>query len=186
MGDVAIFVTMIGQTKFPWLSLLLIFLTYGVFGWYVSEFSVIWSDWLIHHGKGWGWAIEENLPLLILEITSSIAILLVTLCLAAPVAILSVFLKSWVRSDLRAFASVLVWSLLFVIILRWFVQFTQLLVLMSATILARVELQRVGYRNWSTFGIILLICISGFAAGSIGFYALLDEKLTLDILKTLG
>lgn len=155
--------------KFPWLSLVLLFATSCVFGWYISQESLIWSHWLAEQGEGWGWGLKEELYAIILYILSAIVILVITFGLTAPVAIMTFFMGSPLKTDISAMISVLVWSFAVVIVICWLEYFVRFLVLVSAAILARLALQESGYKDWQACLILSLVSICSFSLGILLF-----------------
>lgn len=151
--------------RLPWVSLILLILTYGSFGWYISQTSEAWSVWWIEYGKSLGWDLEETLLVIILYILAAIVILLVTFGLTAPVALLTFFMGSPLKSDLRAMFSVLIWSFAVVVIICWLEYFVHFLLLICSAILARLGLQQLGCNTWQTVIIIILISLVSFILG---------------------
>jgi hypothetical protein len=151
--------------KFPWLSLLLVLLTYAVFGWFVASESENWRNWLLEQGKSWNWGFEEGAYQIFIHVVATFAIISISLILTAPIAMMTYILGSWMGSDAKAILSILVWSFVFVLMIRWFEYFIRFLVLLSAAILGRLELQTLGYNKWQTFTLLTLLCLLGFALG---------------------
>ncbi|ACK71914.1 conserved hypothetical protein [Gloeothece citriformis PCC 7424] len=151
--------------KFPWLSLVLLLATYGVFGWYVEQSKSLWNSWIIEQGRGWGWTIEEDLLGISLYVVSGAVILAITFGLTAPVALLTFFMGSPLKNDVRAMFSVLVWAFAVVIIICWLQFFAHLLLLISAAILGRLALQEWGCKTWQASLIISLLALSSFMVG---------------------
>ncbi|WP_013322616.1 hypothetical protein [Gloeothece verrucosa] len=164
--------------KFPWLSLILLFTTYSIFGWYVSEFSVAWSHWLAEQGKGLGWGVQEELYSIFLYIFSAIIILLITFGLTAPVAIITFFVGSPLKSDIRAMFSVLAWSFAVVMVVVFLQYFLHLLLLVSAAILARLGLQDAGCNTWQSYLLLSLMSLGSFLVG-IWLFTQLGRPLSL-------
>jgi len=153
----------------PFLSCSLILLTYGVFGWIVAQSSIIWSEWLVEQGKAWGWVIDDESAYIIVDLLGAALILLIAIALTAPIALITIFFGSWLRSEAKAWISILGWSFAVVFIIRWINYFTKLLVLLCAALLGRLELQAAGYNNWQTFIILSLVCLGGFSSGVLSF-----------------
>lgn len=153
------------KTKIPWLSLILLVATYCVFGWYIAQLSVIWSQWLAEQGEGLGWGIKQELYTGILYVLSGGVILLVTFGLTAPVALITFFMGSPLKTDVRAMFSVLAWSFAVVIIVCWLEYFIHFLVLVCSAILARLGLQELNYSNRLIYLILSLISLCSFSLG---------------------
>lgn len=156
--------------KFPFLSLAIVMLTYSSFGWYVGSSAVSWSHWLGEQGQTWGWFLEDEAIFLLLHLMAFGVILLITASLAAPVAIITVVFGSSFKSDNRAMIAVLLWSFTVVVMLRWVADFSRFLLLFSAAILAKLELERKSYPEWQVMSILIMICLGGFALGLLGYY----------------
>lgn len=129
--------------KLPWASLLLLVFTYGFFGWLISATNISWLLWLM----------------------GAVYILLIALALTAPFSAIRSFYTSWLKSDTRAFLSVIVGAFLAVIIINWLAIFIRILVLLSAAALVRLDLQTAGYTKWQAFGILLSVSLAGFGLG---------------------
>jgi ABC-type multidrug transport system fused ATPase/permease subunit len=155
--------------KFPWLSLLIVLLSYGVFGWMISQSSGVWGEWIIAQGKSFDWGLEEDSAFLLIHGLALLLIVLISLALTMPVTLMTFFVDSSLKSEWKAFFSMLWWSLAFVVILAWFNYFVRFLVLLCAAILGRIELRNAGYREWQNFIILTLFCISGFALGILSY-----------------
>ncbi|NEO31821.1 MAG: hypothetical protein F6K36_15565 [Symploca sp. SIO3C6] len=130
--------------KLPWISIMLLLLTHGVFGWLVSADYTSWLLWLI----------------------SAVFILLVAFVLASPVKLSGNLVASWIKSDNRASITTIIGSFLAVLILCWIHIFIRFLVLISAMALVRLDLQAENYNNgWLAFGILAIVSLSGFFIG---------------------
>lgn len=134
--------------KLPWASLLILVFTYGLFGWLISANDR--SIWLWFMGASY--------------------ILLIALALAAPFTLMKTFYTSWLKSDTRAFLSVIVGAFVAVLIVTWIEVFVRILVLLSAGALVRLDLQTAGYNEWQCFSIIVIISLAGFGLGLLTQY----------------
>lgn len=126
--------------KLPVRSLLIIVLTYAIFGW-VS--AVSWYDWL------------EGATLA----------LVISLLLIAPIKTIRFCFSSWLASDARAFIAIITLSFLTVVVLTWIQVFAQFFILLSAGMLVRLDLQVAGFGEWQAFGIMVAISLASFALG---------------------
>jgi len=158
--------------KFPWLSFTLLVLAYGVFGWLVAQGSISWSEWVVEQGRAWGLTIEDEYALFIVDLLGAVLILLIAIALTAPVALVTVFFGVWLRSQIKAWISVLLWAFTIVFILRWINYFAKFLVLLCAALLCRLDLQALGYNDRQTFLLLTLICLGGFGCGVLAFMQL--------------
>jgi hypothetical protein len=134
--------------KLPWASLLLLIFTYGLFGWVISATDS--STWLWLMGASY--------------------ILLIALALAAPFTLMKTFYTSWLKSDTRAFLSVIVGAFVAVLIVTWIEVFVRILVLLSAGALVRLDLQTAGYNEWQCFSILVMVSLTGFGLGILTQY----------------
>lgn len=129
--------------KLPRTSLLLLLCTYSVFGWLITT-----SD---HSGLIW--------------LMGAAYILLITSALTAPWELIKGFYANFLQSDSRAFVSVIVGAFVAVVIMHWIEVFFRILVLISASALARLDLQTESYSKWQAFGILLVVSLMGFGLG---------------------
>lgn len=129
--------------KLPWTSLLLVLCTYSVFGWLLTASDSSGLSWLM----------------------GAAYILLITAALTAPWELLKGFYASFLQSDSRAFISVIVGSFVAVVVIRWIDIFVRILVLISASALARLDLQTGSCNKWQAFGILLVVSLTGFGIG---------------------
>jgi hypothetical protein len=134
--------------KLPWASLLLLLFTYGLFGWLISATEQ--SIWLWLMGAPY--------------------ILLIALALAAPFTLMRTFYTSWLKSDTRAFLSVILGAFVAVLIITWIAVFVRILVLLSASALVRLDLQTAGYNEWQSFWILVIGSVIGFGLGVLTQY----------------
>lgn len=132
--------------KVPWVSLSLLLLSYGVFGWLLSATDRSWLLWLM----------------------GAIFTLVIAISLIEPLAVIQTFYTAWLKSDARAFISVIIGAFIAVVIIRWLDFFLRLLVLLSAATLARLDLQTAGYGKWQAFGVLVIVSLSGFGLGLFG------------------
>ncbi|MDJ0731448.1 MAG: hypothetical protein QNJ33_15805 [Crocosphaera sp.] len=156
--------------RFPFFCLVIVVLTYSVFGWYVGTSAITWSDWLANQGEAWGWFLEDEAIFVLLHLLAGGVVLLITASLAAPVAIITIVFGSSFQSDNKAIVAVLLWSFIIVLMLRWIAWFAQFFLLLSAAILAKLELQKLGYPQWQVMSMLIILCLGGFALGLLGYY----------------
>lgn len=154
---------------FPWLTLSLLLIVYSVFGFYVGEQSPQWSRWIMEQGQIWGWSLREEMVVQLLLGSGAIFVIGFTLLLAIPMALTRIFVGNSLKSDNQAMFTFLGWSLAAVFFFRWFGFFLRILILVSSTILARLDLQRSKLKEWQIFGILVLICLGGFELGMLAF-----------------
>jgi hypothetical protein len=144
---------------------------YSVFGWSIAQESDAWNNWL-----------REKVPLETLniflneEITHKIPYGLSLVIILAMTLGITIFgkpiiglLGSCFKSDITAIVSVLIWSLVLALIFIFLNYFLELLLLLNAAILGRLELREAGYNNWQTCSILTAICVCSFAIGLLSF-----------------
>lgn len=120
---------------------------------------------------GWILASKSISWLSFLAVVASILLLITFLTVPLPPS--ERLILQWFKSDIGTFISVIIVAFLFVIFLKWLDFFVKPLVLISATILARLDLLIIGFNQWQTF--ITLISIS---LGALGVGAGLNLLLT--------
>lgn len=158
--------------RFPFFCLAIVVLTYSIFGWYVGHSATAWTHWLANRGETWGWFLEDETIFLMLHVLAGCVVLLITASLAAPVAIITIVFGSSFQSDNKAIIAVLLWSFIIVLMLRWIYYFAHFFLLLCAAILAKLELQKLGYAQWQVISMLILICLGGFTLGLLGYYQL--------------
>jgi hypothetical protein len=109
--------------------------------------------------------LREDAASAFIQVSEVAIVCVIAIALTAPVALVTVLVGSGLRSDTKALISMLVWSIIIVLIVRWFQYFVHLLVLFCAAILGRLELQRVGYNGWQVAAILFIGCLVGVGLG---------------------
>ena len=117
--------------------------------------------------------------MLAIHLFAILIIVLTSLALTAPLTLMTLFVGSWMKSELQSIIAMIAWSFVLVLILRWFNIFIQFLVLLSAAILGRLELRYIGYTRSQTIGILTILGLIGFGSGAMGYFYYFDP----DILK---
>lgn len=158
---------MVGFKKIPWLSLILLILVYGVFGWLYTP----WFNFFLQGGRLFGWRVGPNIALLLVYGLGVVWIFLISTVFTAPVTLMTLGVSKWLKSELRAFLSVIFGALAFALIIRWFAFFARFFVLLAAAMLVKLDLQTAGYSKWSSVLILALVCLASFSAGVLAFYA---------------
>lgn len=122
-----------------------------------------------------GWDLfEANLYLLSKGIIC-FGLIILCLCLTTPIKLLQQPITTWFASDFRTFLSIVLGSCLIVVIATSVETFTQLLLLSSATLLARIELRTAHFKDWQAFVILVLVSFSGLGIGGGMNYLLLNH-----------
>jgi hypothetical protein len=158
---------MVGFKKIPWLSLILLILVYGVFGWLYTP----WLNFFLQGGTLFGWTVEQDMALVLVYGLGGLWIFLISTVLTAPVTLITFSVNKWLKSEVRAFLSVIFGALAFVLVMRWFAFFARLFVLLAAAMLVKLDLQAAGYGRWLSALILALVCLASFSTGVLAFYA---------------
>lgn len=124
---------------------MLVGLAYASFGWLISEAHLHWSAWL----------------------GIAIAILFLLSALTTPWFKIAEYSIIFFRSNTRAFAFSVLAAFLFFLMIAWFRVFLDTLVIISANILLRIDLQRSGLGEKQTFLITSIISLTGLALGAV-------------------
>lgn len=161
---------------FPWISLGLFCLAYGVFGWLVGEMIPAWQAWLLGHQTWFFWPIDQAIAFKMAWGFGGGLVLLLIVVLVAPLRIMQLLFGTWLRSDAKAFTSVLAWAFAAVLIICWLEQFVRFFVLLSAGILCHLDLQIRGYRVWQVF-----LILSGMGLGSFALGGYLFSQFQIEI-----
>lgn len=130
--------------KNSWLSLTLLFVTYFVFGWKLSEFDV---------------------PPHVTWFLAIASILVLAVALSFPLKDTKALIMQWFSSDFGAFVSIIVGAFVAVVVVTWMHLFATCLVLTSAVALARLDIQLSGWKNWQSFAVLATISLIGLGLG---------------------
>lgn len=143
--------------RLPWISLGLLMLTYTNLGWvsYQAGYSLI--TWLL----------------------LVIGILLLTGSFTTPWSQISDFFRFLFKSNLRYFGLTLLGAFLLFLILAQFRLFLDILVIIAATMLARLDFQGAGFKEKLAFGIIFIFSLFGLGLGVI-LHLLISQYLTVN------
>ncbi len=139
------------------LSFSLLLLTYINFGWLLAT-------WATNSGS---WAIAIFTVLLLSEL------------LASPWSIIRIFTVRWLNSDRRAFITSMLGGIIIVFLLVHIDWLANLLLLMSAGLLVRLDLQVANLSGWKAFLVLLSVAGLGISVGWLAHYAIVTENLAL-------
>ena len=131
--------------KVPWLSLILVFLSYIALGWLVSETNPPLFFWFI----------------------LGVGILLLLNSLTTPLSEVVSFYTILFESNLKSFAVTILAAFLFFLMIAWFRVFLDILLIISSTILAKIDFQSQGFKPGLTFWLISLFSFSGLGLGAL-------------------
>lgn len=151
--------------------LLLMPAIYSVFGWTIAQRGEAWSQWLTASSplEKFNIILEEKTARRILYGVALAIILGTTFGLTIMSKPLIGLLGSCFRSDITAIVAVLIWSLMIALIICFLNYFAELILLLGAAILGRLELQEAGYNSWQICTILTAICVWSFVIGLLGF-----------------
>jgi hypothetical protein len=161
------------MARLPFLSIfsfLLLILAYGIFGWNVASASTIWSQSVLEQFQNWQLGLKEESIMAIIHFFALVAIVLTSLALTAPISLMTFFVGSWIKSFGQSIISMIIWSFLFVLMLRWLNYFAEFLVLLCSGILGRIELRQAGLGQFKALFILTLLCVFSFGGGVFGYF----------------
>lgn len=133
--------------RLPWISLVLVLLSYSTLGWVLLETKAPKFVWLV------------VLP----------AVLLLVAGLTAPISLVANYFSILFKSNLRTFAVAVLGAFLFFLMLAWFRLFLDSLLIISAAILARIDFQVSGFKEGQAFLITSMVSLAGIGLGA-GMY----------------
>lgn len=136
---------MLTWKKIPWLSLVLLLVTYSTLGWILSAFSESWFIWML----------------------TILGIVLLDLWLSSSWSKIRDHFVRLFKSDSRTFLVAVAAAFLTVFIITWLHIFVHILVIISSGILARLDTQVAGLREWQVFWTLLIISLVGLGLGTI-------------------
>ncbi|MGV2832110.1 hypothetical protein [Myxosarcina sp. GI1(2024)] len=158
---------MLRLKKIPWLSLILLLLTYGVYGWSYTS----WGVTSIDEGSIFN-QFERDLAIVFLYSVGGILIILLTIAFTAPISLMTISLSNWLKSEVRAFLSIFIGAFAFAIIIQMVEVFADFLLLLSAALLFKLDLQLAGYQRWFSWFLLTCLCLLGFGGGILAFNVL--------------
>ena len=136
----------VNRKKLPWLSLVLLLVTYSILGWLLSALHDHWFVWVI----------------------VVVSVLLLAVALSSPWSkIRDVFARLF-KTDSRAFFIAVIAALLTVVIICWFHIFAPALVVASAGTLVRLDAQTAGLSERQAFWMLAIISLVGLGLGIVG------------------
>jgi hypothetical protein len=131
--------------RLPKISLVLVMLSYSTLGWGLSETQAPMYVW----------------------ISVILIILLLVASLTVPWSEISKYSSLLVRSNLRSFAVTTFGAFLFFLMLAWFQIFLDILLIISAGILARIDCQTASFKQAGTFLIMFIFSLAGLGLGKL-------------------
>ncbi|MCW5317708.1 hypothetical protein GTQ43_29210 [Nostoc sp. KVJ3] len=144
--------------RVPWVSLALVLLSYSTLGWVISEAHAPLSVWLV----------------------TVVAILLLIVTLTTPWPKMTDHLSTLLKSNIRSFAVAVLAAFLFFIMIAWFGVFLDTLLIISATILVRIDFQKAGLREGLAFLTASIFSLAGLGLGAL-IYKLIYSQISLKL-----
>ncbi|MGI0488258.1 hypothetical protein ACN4EK_22680 [Pantanalinema rosaneae CENA516] len=170
--------------KYPLQSLTLLLISYTVFGWYLSSPSaprLSQLGWVcplleriialrepitdLHHYTCLAvieLAVQRNLLGIIMTVGW---IFLLSVLFMSPLTSFTRFITHWFRSDTVAFLTICMMASLAAVMLFWLHVFIQILLIMAAESLARLDIQTLGLDEWQAFWLLSTASLIGLAIG---------------------
>jgi hypothetical protein len=135
----------IATKKFPWISLALLLATYGIIGWQLSTLESHWMLWVF----------------------AAIATVLLAVAVASPWSKVRDGFASCFASDTKAFLIAVVIAFFSVVIITWLHIFVHILVVCSASLLVRLDVQAARWSIRQSFWLITIASLISLALGAI-------------------
>ncbi|MGB3491693.1 MAG: hypothetical protein WBA57_03120 [Elainellaceae cyanobacterium] len=129
--------------RIPWISFGLLLAAYSTFSWFLYSLYLSWAVWVLVIA----FALFE------------------ALLLTAFADTLKAVIDTWLRSDLGYFTSVIVTALFVAFAFVWIRSFSYILVVVSAEMLARLDLQNAGFNRAHSLIFLTVISLAGLALG---------------------
>lgn len=131
--------------RIPWFSLTLAVLSYSTLGWVISETKAPWFVWLI----------------------VALATLLLLASLTASWSKLAEYYTMLFQSNIRSFGITVLAAFLFFLMIAWFRVFLDTLLVLSATILVKIDFQSAGFKQGIAFWLTSIFSLTGLATGAL-------------------
>ncbi|MBW4684030.1 MAG: hypothetical protein KME40_02780 [Komarekiella atlantica HA4396-MV6] len=131
--------------RVPWVSLALVLLSYSTLGWVISETRPPLFVWLV----------------------VVVVILLLLITLTTPWSKMARYYTILFKSNTRSFGVAVLAAFLFFVMLAWFRVFLDTLLILSATILVKIDFQTAGFREGLAFVITSIFSLTGLALGAL-------------------
>ncbi|MFS0514581.1 hypothetical protein ACEYW6_07640 [Nostoc sp. UIC 10607] len=142
--------------RVPWVSLALVLLSYSTLGWVISETRAPLFVWLV----------------------TVVAILILIVTLTTPWPKMTYYFSILLKSNTRSFGVAVLAAFLFFIMIAWFRIFLDTLLIISATILVRIDFQIAGLREGLAFWTASIFSLTGLALGAL-IYKLIYSQISL-------
>jgi hypothetical protein len=107
-------------------------------------------------------ALDHNLFAATLAI---LWIMLSSIAFMAPITSFSAFVNRWFQSDTVAFTAIFLFAATAAVVLYWLHVFTQILTILAAETLARIDLQTRNINGMQSFWLLTTVCLVGLGVG---------------------
>ncbi|MBE9005886.1 hypothetical protein IQ259_12710 [Fortiea sp. LEGE XX443] len=131
--------------KLPWISLLLVLVSCSTMGWVLSETQAPWPFWIV----------------------VVVAVLILLASLTAPFLAMASYSSVFFESATKTFFIAVFGAFLFFLMIVWFRLFLDTLLIIAASILARIDFHLAGFKARPAFLITSLFSLAGIACGSV-------------------
>jgi hypothetical protein len=142
--------------RVPWVSLALVLLSYSTLGWVISETHPPMFVWLV----------------------VVVAILLLIVSLTTPWPKVTYYYTVVFESNIKSFGVAVLAAFLFFIMLAWFRVFLDTLLIISASILVRIDFQIAGLQKNLAFWSACIFSLTGLSLGAL-IYKLANSEISL-------
>jgi len=150
--------------KYPFLSLIIVLVAYGTIGWVLRANTAKWG---FCTGEIGSFSFPFNCQIWVLALVIGL-ILLLAETLASPFSNIRRFLSLSFQSDARAFILLVSLAFLTSFMIIWIHVVSYLLIIMAASLLARLDLMTTGFKDWQAFFILAAFSLAGFGLGWLG------------------
>lgn len=151
------------------LSLIILFITYVIFGWSLSEKSSVFIKQIFSVSENLGFILEKDYIYYFLLVFILGLIVIICLFLTTPITLVTFIFQETISTSIKAILSVLGWSFFLVILLCFFSYFLDFFVLISASILVKLDLKKMGLNNAQSSVVMIFLSWSSFLIGVISF-----------------
>ena len=154
--------------RVPWLSLLLLLVSYASFGWFLCHYAFPLVDSLPR-----GLSTREVFDRVLLQPTLPKVVLLATigciiffsLAFMRPLSNFTSFINRWFKSDTTAFLTISIFAGMIAVVLYWLQVFLFVVTIAAAGALARIDLQTHRFSGLQSFWLLSTFSLVGLAIG---------------------
>ncbi len=151
------------------LSIIILFITYIIFGWSLSEKSSVFIKQILLVSENLGFILKQDYIYYFLLVLILGIIVIICLFLTTPITLVTFIFEETISTSIKAILSVFGWSFFLVILLCFFSYFLDFFVLISASILVKLDLKKMGFNNVQSSIIMIFLSWLAFLIGVISF-----------------